>query len=141
MKFLLSVMMLSFVISAQAEFSMFIEVVDSAGDVQTVEVTAESISYDKYSPGMWMPHVIFPNGDTALIDSKSNLDAVICEVLAGEKVFNPYRDLRMSFTQRLSYRRGILDGTYILSSKDGGYAEVEISGSSYPILSLGCSEY
>lgn len=141
MKFLLSVMMLSFVVSAQAEFSMFIEVVDSVGEIQTVEVTAESISYDKYSPGMWMPHVVFPNGDTALIDANSGLDSVICEVLAGEKVFNPYRDLRMSFTQRLSYRRGILEGTYMVSQRDGKYFEKVISGSSYPILSLGCSEY
>lgn len=141
MKFLTSIVMLFCVASAEAEFSMSLEVVDSSGVLQTVEVTAERITDDEYSPSMWFPHVVFPNGNVALIDSSSNLDAVICKVLAGEEVFNPYRDLRMSFKQKLSYRRGLFDGTYMVSQNNGVYFETKVSSSNYPIMSLGCSEY
>jgi hypothetical protein len=123
-------------------FEMTLDVKDSSGRLQTVAVSAEDIDKNEFSPGMSMPHVIFPNGDLALIDSRSDLDEVICEELKGEYVFNPYRDLRMSFGQRLSYRRNLFSGTYaVKGNKTDGYYEEVISGSDLQIMTLGCTTY
>ena len=123
-------------------FDMTLDVRDSSGRMQTVQVSAEDIDQNDNAPGMFMPHVIFPNGDYALLDSESDLDEVICEELKGEYVFNPYRDLRMSFSQRLAYRRNLFSGTYAVKGhKTDGYYEEVISGSDLQIMTLGCSTY
>ena len=71
--------------------------------------------------------MIFPNGDTALISADSDLDAIICEKLTGAPVFNPYRDVRISFSELLSYRRGVFSDNTIRLLTCTNAKKVELS--------------
>lgn len=118
-----------------------LDVVDFNGNLQTVKIEAEEINNLDTAPTLEMPHVAFPNGNLALISAESDLDEVICEKLVGRYVFNPYRDLRISSYQVLSYRRGVFSGTYVVrGDKTSGYYEQLISDDGL-IMRLGCYTY
>jgi hypothetical protein len=132
----------SFITSAQ-DLNVELEVADSQGNLQTVQLAVDMTESDLNQPiTLYMPHVIFPNGDLALISAKSDLDQVICEQLTGSQVRNPYRDLRTSSYEILSYRRGVFSGTYsVHGQKTSGYYEQTIGDSDLTIRVLSCSEY
>jgi hypothetical protein len=117
-------------------------ITDANGNLQTVVLAADWDQSDLSTPSLFLPHFIFPNGTAALISADSDLDAVICEKLTGAPVFNPYRDLRISFSELLSFRRGVFSGTYsVRGSKADGYYEKEISDSDNTIRLLSCTTY
>jgi hypothetical protein len=124
------------------DINVTLAVSDSNGNLQTVVLAVDWEQSDLSTPSLFLPHVIFPNGEAALISADSDLDAVICEKLTGAPVFNPYRDLRISYSELLSFRRGVFSGTYsVRGTKTDGYYEKEISGSDNTIRLLSCTTY